>query len=140
MERVGGEREKGGGEREEGGNRESEGGSEREREGGGGERDRVGGERVREYYISHTKRYTAVADLPWLCDNHRGCGVVSMPTYLRLHCILLSNVQNRSTLSHNINWHITVIRQTDMHWRATCIGLCLSSIMQLILTKSDGKH
>ena len=40
-----------------------------------------------------------ITNLPWLGDYHRGCGVVSMPTYLRFHSILKNN--NYINISHN---------------------------------------
>ena len=57
-----------------------------------------GGRDERERVLKHfTNKYgtctctVSTTHLSWFGDYHRGCGVISMPTYLRLHCVLKKN-------------------------------------------------
>ena len=53
---------------------------------------------------------TYTTNLSWFGDYHRGCRIVSMQTYLRLHCILKNNNQTHDLLHVNMKIAIDSLR------------------------------
>ena len=76
-----------------------------------GEREIEGEGNKRERVIKHfaNKYGTCTTHLSWLGNYHRGCGIVSMPTYLRLHCVLKNN-QTHDLLHVNMKIAIDSLR------------------------------